>query len=37
MKESYEKGLAFIFEGDTEKYFYINFLEFLCNLTQHFS
>ena len=31
MKESYDKGLAFIFEGDTEKYFYINFLEFLCN------
>ena len=31
MKESYEKGLAFIFEGDTEKYFYINFLEFLCS------
>ncbi len=30
MKESYNKGLAFIFEGDTEKYFYINFLEFLC-------
>ena len=31
MKESYNKGLAFIFEGDTEKYFYINFLEFLCS------
>lgn len=30
MKETYSKGIAFVFEGDTEKYFYINFLEFLC-------
>ena len=30
MRENFDFGLAFIFEGDTEKYFYINLLEFIC-------
>ncbi|MBE6969072.1 MAG: hypothetical protein E7442_02985 [Ruminococcaceae bacterium] len=30
MESAYSKGVAFIFEGDTEKAFYINLLEHLC-------
>lgn len=30
MKDSFEKGIAFILEGDTEKVFYLSLLEHLC-------
>lgn len=30
MKETYDKGIAFICEGDTERYFYISLLNFFC-------
>lgn len=30
MSNKYEEGIAFILEGDTEKEFYLSFLEFLC-------
>lgn len=31
MKETFDQGIAFVFEGDTEKYFYISLLKFWCN------
>ncbi len=31
MEEVFDKGIAFVFEGDTEKYFYINLLKFFCD------
>ncbi len=30
MGECFDKGIAFVFEGDTEKYFYITLLKFFC-------
>lgn len=30
MKERFEKGIAFILEGETEKVFYLSLLKHLC-------
>ena len=37
MSEIYHQGLSFIFEGTTEKVFYLHLLEYLCSINQGFS
>lgn len=37
MNETFDKGIAFVFEGDTEKYFYVNLLQFICSKYEGFS